>query len=83
VVFGARLRAVRQDRGWTIRKLAADSGVHYTYLGYMERGERNPTLLTILRLAEALGIDAAVLLKGIRSGAGTAKEPREFTAESR
>jgi transcriptional regulator with XRE-family HTH domain len=67
IVFGQRLRAVRKDRGWTLRFLAAKAGVHWTYLGQVERGERNVSLLTILRLAKALGIDAGVLLKGLRA----------------
>lgn len=66
IVFGQRLRAVRKDRGWTLRVLAAKAGVHWTYLGQVERGERNVSLLTILRLSKALGVDAGVLLKGLR-----------------
>jgi transcriptional regulator with XRE-family HTH domain len=67
IVFGQRLRAVRKERGWTLRVLAAKAGVHWTYLGQVERGERNVSLLTILRLAKALGIDAGVLLKGLKA----------------
>jgi transcriptional regulator with XRE-family HTH domain len=67
IVFGQRLRSVRKDRGWTLRFLAAKAGVHWTYLGQVERGERNVSLLTILRLAKALGVDAGVLLKGLRA----------------
>lgn len=67
IVFGQRLRAVRKDRGWTLRVLAAKAGVHWTYLGQVERGERNVSLLTILRLSKALGVDAGVLLKGLRA----------------
>jgi transcriptional regulator with XRE-family HTH domain len=67
IVFGQRLRAVRKERGWTLRFLAAKAGVHWTYLGQVERGERNVSLLTILRLAKALSIDAGVLLRGLRA----------------
>jgi transcriptional regulator with XRE-family HTH domain len=67
IVFGQRLRAVRKEHGWTLRVLAAKAGVHWTYLGQVERGERNVSLLTILRLSKALGIDAGVLLKGLRA----------------
>ena len=69
IVFGQRLRAVRKERGWTLRFLAGKAGVHWTYLGQVERGERNVSLLTILRLAKALGIDAGVLLKGLKADA--------------
>ena len=78
IVFGQRLRAVRKERGWTLRFLAAKAGVHWTYLGQVERGERNVSLLTILRLAKALGIDAGVLLKGLKADtAEDAPEPEQ------
>jgi transcriptional regulator with XRE-family HTH domain len=70
VVFGQRLRAQRKEQGWTLRFLAARAGVHWTYLGQVERGERNVSLLTILRVAKALDLDPGVLLKGLRT-AGT------------
>lgn len=70
IVFGQRLRAVRKERGWTLRFLAARAGVHWTYLGQVERGERNVSLLTILRLAKALSIDPGVLLKGLKADGG-------------
>lgn len=68
VAFGARLRAIRKENGWTLRFLAAKAGVHWTYLGQVERGERNVSLLTILRLAKALGTDAGALLRGLKPG---------------
>lgn len=79
IVFGQRLRAVRKDRGWTLRVLAAKAGVHWTYLGQVERGERNVSLLTILRLSKALGIDAGVLLKGLRADLDPAQDPTDET----
>lgn len=86
IVFGQRLRAVRKDRGWTLRVLAAKAGVHWTYLGQVERGERNVSLLTILRLSKALGVDAGVLLKGLRADmepdAGAANESDESSPSS-
>ena len=42
--------------------LADKTGIHRTYIGGIERGERNPTLLMIHRIAEALGIPPAELL---------------------
>lgn len=77
IVFGQRLRAVRKERGWTLRFLAAKAGVHWTYLGQVERGERNVSLLTILRLAKALGIDPGVLLKGLKADVEEAAAPPE------
>ena len=54
--FGRRLRALREKRGWTQEELAARCGRHWTYIGGIERGERNPTLRVIADLARALGV---------------------------
>ena len=60
--FGAELRAVRVRRGLSQDDLAAVSGLHRTYIGGIERGERNPSLTNIGRLAEALDVPVAELL---------------------
>lgn len=57
--FGERLRALRQERGWSQEELADRSKHHWTYIGGVERGERNPTLLVIASLASALKVKIA------------------------
>jgi transcriptional regulator with XRE-family HTH domain len=59
--FGERLRKLRQDRGWSQEELAARSDHHWTYIGGVERGERNPTLLVIASPAKALKVKIADL----------------------
>lgn len=54
--FGRHLRAMREKRGWTQEELAGRCGRHWTYIGGIERGERNPTLRVIADLARALGV---------------------------
>ena len=54
--FGQRVRELREGRGWTQEQLAAKCGRHWTYIGGIERGERNPTLRVIVDLAQALGV---------------------------
>ena len=54
--FGKRIRELRLARGLSQEKLAFKSGVHRTYLGSIERGERNPSLKNIAAIAEALGV---------------------------
>lgn len=60
--FGARLRAFRGNRGWTQEELARRTKRHWTYVGGLERGERNPTLVVICDLAAALAISPGELL---------------------
>ncbi|MEZ5941103.1 MAG: helix-turn-helix transcriptional regulator [Planctomycetaceae bacterium] len=54
--FGQRLRDVRTKQGVSQEKLAADAGLHRTYVSSVERGERNISLMNIHRLALALGV---------------------------
>ncbi len=52
--FGQRLRALRLDRRISQEELALRSGLNRTYVGSVERGERNVSLVNIHRLAVAL-----------------------------
>lgn len=49
-------------------KLAEVSGMHFTYISSVERGERNISLVNIVRLAEALEVDARELVVGLTAG---------------
>lgn len=62
--FGKRVRSLRLAKEWTQEELAARAGLHVTYVGGIERGERNVALLNILKLARTLGCTAADLLAG-------------------
>ncbi|HJT20310.1 MAG TPA: helix-turn-helix transcriptional regulator [Nitrospira sp.] len=54
--FGAQVRKLRVKRGWSQEELAQRAGRHWTYIGGIERGERNVTLQVIADLARALGV---------------------------
>lgn len=54
--FGRCLRVWRVERGLSQSELAQRAGVHYTYLGLIERGSRNPTLSVVYRVISVLGI---------------------------
>jgi len=64
--FGRNLRRARQARGYSQEELAERAGLHRTYVGSVERGERNVSLKNIVALASALQIDPASLFEGIR-----------------
>ena len=63
--FGAKVRALRGARGLSQEELARKAGLHRTYVGGIERGERNISLINIEKLAMALGVSLESLLKGI------------------
>jgi len=54
--LGERVRELRQARDLSQEELAFRVGVHRTYLGGIERGERNPSLKNVAAIAQALGI---------------------------
>jgi len=64
--LGANIREFRKKRGISQEALADLAGVHRTYLGGIERGERNVSLDNIVRIARALKIMPKELLNGIR-----------------
>ena len=60
--FGHNLKALRTARSWTQDHLGELADLNPKYLGEMERGERNPSLDVLWRLARELGVDAAELV---------------------
>ena len=63
LIVGTNLRRVRRDRGLSQEEFAESLGVHRTYLGGVERGERNLTLQSLERLAERAGVSPLRLLE--------------------
>lgn len=53
---GKKIRIIRKQKKLTQEELASKIGIHVTTLGRIERGESNPPLQTINRIAQALGI---------------------------
>jgi transcriptional regulator with XRE-family HTH domain len=60
--FGAAVRTRRRELGMSQESLAAASNLHRTYIGGIERGERNVSLRNIITIAEALDVSATTLL---------------------
>ena len=61
--FGKGLRTLRKTRGWSQEVLAEKAGLHPTYIGGIERGERNPSLINLVRLAKALRLSLSELMQ--------------------
>lgn len=60
--FGALVRRLRKERGFSQEGFALRVGLHRTYMGDIERGEKNVTLVTADKLARGLGLTLAALL---------------------
>jgi transcriptional regulator with XRE-family HTH domain len=69
-LFGKRMRELRQRVGFSQEELADRCGLHRTYVGGIERGERNPSLLNIGRIARALGVPMEDLFKSLAGRRG-------------
>jgi transcriptional regulator with XRE-family HTH domain len=66
--FGQAVRAVRESCGMSQEQLAASARLHRTYIGGVERGERNIGLQNIFRIARALGCPASRLIAAAEEG---------------
>jgi transcriptional regulator with XRE-family HTH domain len=63
--FGERVRKARKEKGLSQEGLAFESEIDRSYVGGVERGERNPSLKKMCRIARVLGCDLAKLTKGL------------------
>ena len=62
-VFGDNVRKRRHQRGLTQEQLAFEAKIDLTYVGGIERGRRNPSLLVMTRIASALQVAPSALLE--------------------
>lgn len=60
--LGCCIRKIRNQNNLSQEELAARAGLHRTYIGSLERGERNPTLMTVQKIANALNLSLVELL---------------------
>jgi transcriptional regulator with XRE-family HTH domain len=71
--FGQRLRDLRAREGVSQDGLARETDVHPTAIGRFERGDREPRLTTILRLARGLGVAPGELVDDLAAASGAQK----------
>jgi transcriptional regulator with XRE-family HTH domain len=72
--LGHRIRELRAARGWSQEEFADLCGLHRTYMGSVERGERNLTLKSLLTISKCLGITLSELVGGLEKKAGTSEK---------
>jgi len=59
--LGNKVRLLRKERGWSQERLAHEANIERSYMGAIERGERNPTLKKIYQISVALRVPAREL----------------------
>jgi transcriptional regulator with XRE-family HTH domain len=75
--LGARLRALRLEAGLTQAELARRTGIHRPNIARVEAGRHTPSLETLARLAQAIGVSTSHVLVEDVSGGGTPETPRD------
>lgn len=63
--FGSRVRKVRRDKGFSQEELALESSLDRSYIGGVERGERNISLVNLFKLSKALSVPPSELLENV------------------
>lgn len=64
---GLNVQKLREKRGWSQEELAFEAGLHRTYISGVERGIRNPTIVVLHKIADALDVQSSRLLDMIKS----------------
>ncbi|MEQ8639725.1 MAG: helix-turn-helix transcriptional regulator [Alphaproteobacteria bacterium] len=62
---GLNLKRLRQERGLSQEVFAFECGLHRTYISGVERGVRNPTVVVLQKIADALGVSIAELVEDV------------------
>ena len=65
IEIGNRIRQLRTKKGFSQEKLAELSNLNTSYIGQIERGEKNPSVDTVYNIAKALEVDLSFLFKNI------------------
>ena len=68
MAFGAAVRAERERKGLSQEELGFEAELDRTYVSGVERGVRNPTVVTIRRIAAALGVAPSKLVRAAEGG---------------
>lgn len=77
IEIGQRIRSYRLQNGFNQEELAEKCGLHPTYIGQVERGEKNATLESISKIANGLDLSLSKLFENIVSGEDNENYPAE------
>ena len=69
-LFGQVLQQLRHKRGLSQEELGFEADYHRTYISQLERGQKNPSLKAIFRLAEALGVKPSEIVRNVEKHTG-------------
>ncbi|MBQ5153296.1 helix-turn-helix domain-containing protein [Macrococcoides caseolyticum] len=61
--IGNNITQLRKSKGWSQEELAFECQLHRTYIGSVERGERNIAILNLFKIANALGVEVKEIIK--------------------
>lgn len=76
-VIGAAIRALREQRGQTLERLAMNAGISYQYLSGIETGKENFSIRILEKIARALDVSLVALISDAYSRDGAAQAPVE------
>lgn len=74
-IVGERIKNIRKEKGWTQEQLAEKAGMHPTYIGKLERGEKSLTLDSLENVVNALDMTYEELFKYIKPSTESAENP--------
>lgn len=82
MVLGKRVHDLRVAKKWSQEEFAHVGGLHRTYIGQIERGEKNISFANLVKISGVLGVTMSDLLSGLENDGGRAKELKPRTEVS-
>ena len=82
VLLGKRVHDLRAAKGWSQEEFAHVSGLHRTYIGQIERGEKNISFENLTKVSSVLGVTLSELFSGLEDGGGGGRIETSAKAEA-
>ncbi|MET3938227.1 transcriptional regulator with XRE-family HTH domain [Paenibacillus sp. PvP094] len=79
-LVGARIRALRKERGYSQESLGEKGGFHFSYIGQIERGEKNVSLVNLAKIADSLDVNLIQLFAYIDEVTETTESEKQITS---